>query len=75
MDSRSGSGDISEDCWLRTLRRERHRLLFRVSGGRINVAAGELQTKNKKIGGGCGAQDIAEIILNKWRRSHWRTVE
>lgn len=42
MDSRSGSADISEDCGeLSRLRRERHRLLLRVSGGRISVAAGE----------------------------------
>lgn len=40
MDSRSGSADISEDCGeLMRLRRERHRLLLRVSGGRINVVA------------------------------------
>lgn len=40
MDSRSGSGDIREDCGeLSRLRRERHRLLLRVSGGRIIVVA------------------------------------
>lgn len=40
MDSRSGSGDISDDCGeLSRLRRERHRLLLRVSEGRISVAA------------------------------------
>lgn len=43
MDSRSGSGDISEDCGeFSRLRRERHRLLLRVSGGRINVFAEEV---------------------------------
>lgn len=49
MDSRSGSADISEDCGeLSRLRRERHRLLLRVSGGRISVAAssgGKRQTE------------------------------
>lgn len=40
MDSRSGSGDISEDCGeLIRLRRERHRLLLRFNEGRINVDA------------------------------------
>lgn len=41
MDSKSGSGDINGD-WgeLSRLRRERHRLLLRVSGGRISVVAG-----------------------------------
>lgn len=41
MDSRSGSGDISDDCGeLSRLRRERHMLLLRVNEGRINVVAG-----------------------------------
>ncbi|TNN63380.1 hypothetical protein EYF80_026402 [Liparis tanakae] len=46
MDSRSGSADISEDCgeFIR-LRRERHRLLLRVSEGRISVAAGGTETR------------------------------
>lgn len=40
MDSRSGSGDISEDCGeLSRLLRERHMLLLRVSEGRISVVA------------------------------------
>lgn len=40
MDSRSGSADISDDCGeLSRLRRERHRLLLRVSGGRISEVA------------------------------------
>lgn len=48
MDSRSGSADISEDCGeLRRLRRERHRLLLRVSGGRISVAAGLAGTTDR----------------------------
>lgn len=41
MESRSGSADISEGCGeLSRLRRERHRLLLRVSGGRISEVAG-----------------------------------
>lgn len=49
MDSRSGSGDISDDCGeLSRLRRERHRLLLRVSEGRISVAAGGGNRNKKK---------------------------
>lgn len=41
MDSRSGSAETIDDCGeLSRLRRERHRLLLRVSGGRISEVAG-----------------------------------
>lgn len=42
MDSRSGSADISDGCGeVSRLRRERHRLLLRVSGGRIIAVAAD----------------------------------
>lgn len=49
MESRSGSGDIREDCGeLSRLRRERHRLLLRVSEGRIIVVAGGGKSRRRK---------------------------
>lgn len=71
MDSRSGSGDISEDGGeLSRLRRERHRLLLRVRGGRISVAAGDETTKTDIRGDEFGEG----FNVKPWALSQWFTV-
>lgn len=72
MDSRSGSGDIRDDCWLSRLRRERHRLLLRVSGGRINAAAGRVKQRSDVVPEQAATFSPAENeckkkCINKWR--------
>lgn len=52
MDSRSGSADTSDGCGeVSRLRRERHRLPLRVSGGRIIVVAAETEKASGLLGG------------------------